>query len=502
MKLFVERHFLFLAALVALLAAFNLFYQLGESELENWDESRYGITAYDMLRSGDFIRTTVLGQPDYWNLKPPLGYWAICASYKIFGVNRLGLRFPAALSALLSVILLMGLARKYFSPGTALLAGLILATNLHFITRHAGRSGDLDAMLTLLYLVFVWILASYAKTQRVHFILIGALTASLVFLLKSFAVALPLLLAFAFILFKDHRSKIGYRELAMALLVFLTPISLWALLRYQVDGTAFLWEMVRYDLLKASHKTIEGHAGHALAYFKFIGAYFFPWCLFLLAIPFYRNFAAYKKGNGGPLLYLCLNEFYRNPIWWLAILVPFLIISIVIETKTEWYVVPIYPFLALWIAWHLDDFLSRPRHRILGVVAPALLVLVPAASAEISIAKAISRPNDNSKQVFLRSIPPELKSEFHVVEKIGDDWKQSSLFFLYAKKGLIPDKAASVADFLNRPDDHLLLLEKKQFEACGEKSSLVTIFASSEWMLLAKRTSRSESLHSVVDRRI
>ncbi|MBL8993280.1 MAG: glycosyltransferase family 39 protein, partial [Spirochaetia bacterium] len=160
MKPFVERYFLHLAALIVLLAAFNLFHRLGESELQNWDESRYGITAYDMLRSGDFIRTTVLGVPDYWNLKPPLGYWAICASYKIFGVNRFGLRFPAALSALLCVILLMGLARKYFSAGTALLAGLILATNIHFITRHAGRSGDLDAMLTLLYLLFVWILAA------------------------------------------------------------------------------------------------------------------------------------------------------------------------------------------------------------------------------------------------------------------------------------------------------------------------------------------------------
>ncbi|MBL8991985.1 MAG: hypothetical protein JNM63_01510, partial [Spirochaetia bacterium] len=317
-----------------------------------------------------------------------------------------------------------------------------------------------------------------------------------------FAVAFPIILTLAFFLFQEHRQRLRARDLALALFVFSAPIALWAFLRFLADGTAFFSEMFRYDLLKASHKTLEGHAGHALAYLKFIGSYFFPWCLFLLVLPFYRNFAAYKKGNGGPLLYLCLNEFYRHPIWWLAILVPFLIISIIIETKTEWYVVPIYPFLALWIAWHLADFLGRIRKRPQAALALILLVLIPAALAEDMIQKKISHPNDNSKQVFLRSIPPQLTADFRVVEKIGDDWKQSSLFFLYAKKGLIPDKAGSIADFLNHPGDHLLLLEKKQFEACQEKNALVTVFANSEWLLLAKKTSQPDARSTAVDRPI
>ncbi len=136
--------------------------------------------------------------------------------------------------------------------------------------------------------------------------------------------------------------------------------------------------------------------------------------------------------------------------------------------------------------------MARSPNRLRKTIAFILLVFVPASIAQDFILKSISEPNDNSKQVFLNSIPATLKTDFRVVEKIGDDWKQSSLFFLYAKKGLLPDKAANVADFLNHPSDHLLLLEKKQFEACREKHALVPIFTNTEWILLAKKTARSD----------
>ncbi len=487
---FSDRYFFPLAAIIVLIASFNLFYNLKNSEIGNWDEARYGITAYDMLHSGDYIRTTVLGVPDYWNLKPPLGYWAIAASYKVFGVSRFSLRFPSALSALLCVVLLLVIARKRYGSLTALLSAAILATTLHFIAKHSGRSGDLDATLTLFYLCFVWMLTLFVDTKKIRFLYLSALLASLTFLLKSFAVAFPLALLSAVLFFRENRQTITWKSAALSLSIFLLPILSWLALRYQADGTRFFSEMLRLDLLLMSHKTLEGHAGHALVYLKFLAFLFFPWCLYLLIIPFYGNrFEVGSKLNKA-FLSFHFNGFYKNPVWIFAMVIPFAIISIIIETKTEWYIVPIYPLLALWIAWHLADFLGKIKTSRAQVLAASLTVLVPFLLAEISVWKNISKPNPNPKQVFLNSLPEKATNDFHVIHKMGDDWQQSSLFILYAKKGLLPEKVGSLSEFVKHPSDHLLLLEKKQFESARSDWPLVSVFENDRWVVAKKDDQR------------
>lgn len=40
-----------------------------------------------MLQNRDYIKSTYMGETEYWNLKPPLGIWLIGLAYKIFGYN-------------------------------------------------------------------------------------------------------------------------------------------------------------------------------------------------------------------------------------------------------------------------------------------------------------------------------------------------------------------------------------------------------------------------------
>ena len=67
----------------------------------DYDESRHGINAYEMIRNQDYVVSTYQGEPDYWNLKPPLSFWLIAVGYRMFGYNALGLRFFSALASLL-----------------------------------------------------------------------------------------------------------------------------------------------------------------------------------------------------------------------------------------------------------------------------------------------------------------------------------------------------------------------------------------------------------------
>ena len=52
-----------------LLAAFTLTYRLGLESVEEWDESLYATTAWEMLQSGDLIGTTFGGEQGVLLLK-------------------------------------------------------------------------------------------------------------------------------------------------------------------------------------------------------------------------------------------------------------------------------------------------------------------------------------------------------------------------------------------------------------------------------------------------
>src|SRR2546426_437868 len=84
--------------LVAALAVFVLFFQLGTRGLNEPDEGRYSEVSREMVASGDWLVPRFNGVEHL--SKPPVTYWLVAASLKTFGVNEWAARLPAALAAL------------------------------------------------------------------------------------------------------------------------------------------------------------------------------------------------------------------------------------------------------------------------------------------------------------------------------------------------------------------------------------------------------------------
>ena len=80
-----------LAALPALLLYPCLAFHLFEP-----DESRYAQVPLEMLARGDLVVPTLQGEP-YLD-KPPLFYWLVMASYRVFGVHDWAARLVPALA--------------------------------------------------------------------------------------------------------------------------------------------------------------------------------------------------------------------------------------------------------------------------------------------------------------------------------------------------------------------------------------------------------------------
>ncbi len=149
----VGRDFLFLALLS--LAFFG--FRLGSAPLANPDEARYAEVPREMLASGDWV-TPRLNGVNYFE-KPPLVYWVIAASMKVFGLNEWAVRAVPALFAFGGVLLTYATARKLYGRAAGLAAGAVLATALLYFTLARIVLLDMAVSVLMSAALFCFILA-------------------------------------------------------------------------------------------------------------------------------------------------------------------------------------------------------------------------------------------------------------------------------------------------------------------------------------------------------
>jgi len=112
--------------LLLAVSACMFFVGLGRLPLTEPDEGRNAEVAREMLDSGDWIT------PHYDTLpyldKPAAFFWLVAASFRAFGLSEWAARFPSALMALATCLLVWLLALRMSDYRTGLRAGLIWTT--------------------------------------------------------------------------------------------------------------------------------------------------------------------------------------------------------------------------------------------------------------------------------------------------------------------------------------------------------------------------------------
>ncbi len=80
---------------------FTFFFLLGSRSLNEPDEGRYAEIARELVETGDWLVPTIWYVPHLD--KPPLTYWAVAVSLKLFGLNEWAVRLPVALAGVSGV---------------------------------------------------------------------------------------------------------------------------------------------------------------------------------------------------------------------------------------------------------------------------------------------------------------------------------------------------------------------------------------------------------------
>jgi 4-amino-4-deoxy-L-arabinose transferase-like glycosyltransferase len=134
-----------LAPLLLLVPLF--FFQLGARDLVSSHEARAAQDAQRMIDTGEWGLPTLFdGQRDLQ--KPPGYYWLVAGIGWLNGghVSPWVARLPAALSAVLAVLLVYAFLRRAGYPTGAFVAATVLATANHFVA--IGRTARIDVPLT------------------------------------------------------------------------------------------------------------------------------------------------------------------------------------------------------------------------------------------------------------------------------------------------------------------------------------------------------------------
>ncbi len=179
-----------LSFLIGVLYTISLFYNLHLAPLYS-EEPRRALVALEMLLNNNFVVTTILNQTFYDH--PPLWNIVLAGSIKVFGYNTFALRFPSALSFLLTGILTFYMGRKYINVKFGILSAFyyLICADLYF---YFSVTAEIDIFYSLLVALSIFSVFHFYEQKRFYRLFgFAYFFITLAFLTKGFA-------SFAFII--------------------------------------------------------------------------------------------------------------------------------------------------------------------------------------------------------------------------------------------------------------------------------------------------------------
>lgn len=250
--------------LLALAIGISFFLNLGGAPLFDRDEGAFSEATREMVESGNYISTTLNGEPRYD--KPILTYYAQALGVALLGWNERGLRLHSALAAALWVLAIWGFARREWDDTTGWVAGILAASSLWVVI--IGRAATADALLNLFLALTLFDLYRFWKEKRRSPLYRVFLWSALGFLTKGpVAVAIPMAAAFFLAVVRGQLPRFFKAVFnPLGWILFLAVAGPWYWAVYARDGQAFIEGFFLSHNLDRFADTMEGHGG-ALFYF-------------------------------------------------------------------------------------------------------------------------------------------------------------------------------------------------------------------------------------------
>jgi 4-amino-4-deoxy-L-arabinose transferase-like glycosyltransferase len=410
------RYLLIVTAIVLTLSLFGL----DSVTLFDVDEAVFSEATKEMVESGDWITPTYNGVNRYD--KPILFYWMMAGSYKIFGINEFGARFPSAFSAIILALSVFFFTRRFYDQKSAFYTVLSLVLTLYFLFYSHAAVTDMSLTLFITLSLFSFYLSieegrrstdpSRQGSRKRNMYTYGFYAfSSLAFLTKGLiGIVFPFGIAIMYLIVTEGPKNFlrvhFIKMVPKGLIVFLIISGPWYGTQLITNGNEFIQQFIIKHHFKRYTGVISGHRGPVYYFIPVLTAGIFPWIVFLPAGI--RNALMGKK----PLVLFSL-------IWFLFIFIFFSFST----TKLPNYILPAIPPLAIMIGTGIGE-----EGRIWRMLSRVLLAGI---SLALSVGFLISRR-------FLVDLD---------IDNTGWVFCLAGLMMLMALVGIIPDRFLDVNTF-------------------------------------------------------
>jgi len=320
-----------------------------------------------MIERGDYI-------VPYFNNqlrldKPPLTYWAQTISYCVFGENDFAARFPSAIAAALTALVIFAWGMRLDGEELGWWAAIIFTLSLQTFV-HA-KAAVADMWLVLFVTVSHW--AGYELIQRrtlnvqrstpnteetnqtsLYWWFTFYVALALGFLAKGPVAWVPLLTVGTTIIFARDAQLARRFKFVYGILLTLALVAFWGIpALIQTRGEFFTVGIGRH-VIGRSLATMEGHGANSPGmyllllpfYFVTVFVSFFPWSI---KLPWLAQKLWRERKTGIADFGYSWNLIDKYLLTGIAII---FIIFTLIKTKLPHYTLPAFPLLALLLARH------------------------------------------------------------------------------------------------------------------------------------------------------
>ncbi len=332
----IEKNSLLIIAGVVL---FTIMFGIGSVPLLDPDEPVYAETAREMLQTGDFLSPRIFG--NYWYDKPPMYYWLVALAQAVFGDSEFAARFPAALMACATVVMVYVSTTKQFNERAGFWAALILTSCVQFF--YMGKAAVTDT--TLLFFMTGALLSFVHKRYWLMYVCMALATVTK----GPIGLVFPGAIIFLYLLIGGQLREILRMHVIRGLLLYFLIAAPWYYAMYTVHGAEFIETFLGFH--NVTRFTSPEHADRVTFwyYFPVVILGMFPWTgLLLQSIK-----ASICDSRIDDMRQL---TFFH--VWWGFVFLFFT----VCQTKLVSYILPLFPALAVIIGWNISRMLVKMRH--------------------------------------------------------------------------------------------------------------------------------------------
>jgi len=290
----------------------------------DWDESIYVQVAREWLRHPGF---TLHYNGSIWFEKPPLLFAIIGTLFHLFGTSEFIARLPSVIAAICCVILVFHSIKRFTKNTMAQIAGVLMFAATPFFIDRASIV-NVDIFLTLGWLLYI---CDNTFVSRLIGTVIGTWT-------KSFLGLVPLCVDVALSIYHRSLTKKKIREWAVILSISLA----WHFAMIVQYPSQFISSHVKDHLISRVTTPIELHFGGKFFYLEKVWSNY-PWLAVIAAIGIIVWIITMLKHRDTKQI----DIFFLLPLAYLALLT-------ISRSKLSWYIVPILPFVAIWVVYSIS----------------------------------------------------------------------------------------------------------------------------------------------------